>query len=294
MCYAQHRTYYALSIRPERQERGDRHVTRHQMFGELSWHRAEHLVVKCHNVSGSMCCVLVGCPFLEFLVSVRTQTSSCTYCKHRGDCVACLLIVFIPIGGKRGGGSWAWWVGCLAIQSLFFGWEKVQTASPGSVTASQVYRMDDKSLNDVLLTLKNDLSGLPGAEYPDLQIASFLQLASYGVCQLMHWQREMKVACCESSPMLWTLWTFAASRGVVLTEILFLVGQVGKAERERERGERERERRERGLCWSLQCDHHTTTNKIAVLYTATDSVPSRLPDETFESCEHNKILLRHT
>ncbi len=46
--------------------------------------------------------------------------------------------------------------------------------------------MDDKSLNDVLLTLKNDLSGLPGAEYPDLQIASFLQLASYGVCQLMH------------------------------------------------------------------------------------------------------------
>ncbi len=42
--------------------------------------------------------------------------------------------------------------------------------------------------------------------------------------------------------MLWTLWTFAASRGVVLTEILFLVGQVGKAERERERGERERER----------------------------------------------------
>ncbi len=71
------RDAYVRSSSRARSRHGDRHVTRHLMFWELLRMPRGTCPIKCHNVFGSMCCVLVGMLLNGFLFLWRGGEGIC-------------------------------------------------------------------------------------------------------------------------------------------------------------------------------------------------------------------------
>ncbi len=110
---------------PTHGQHNKRHTTRHQKFQKLSWHRAEYVLIKCHNMSDSMrsVCVCVCWSgqllvneggFMKLFVFLLACPSGCMPCSRQKSSQAALpictpawpmwmLITSLWTGGRRGG-----------------------------------------------------------------------------------------------------------------------------------------------------------------------------------------------